>query len=132
MKPKYVTIRGFEKYTLQQIFNMSAAHLLTTRERSERPSGGCIYSGIGCAAAPFIRQSEHARCDRLSMDSSVANGSGWLDLQDANLVPSHFAQQIAALQGIHDHHPVRDWSAELQKFAIQYNLNTSVLSTGVS
>lgn len=57
-----ILIDGFAKLTPQQCFDISLAHV----RKNGKPSvalyvdgglKGCVYSGIGCAAAPFLTES---------------------------------------------------------------------------
>lgn len=78
----------------QEIFDRSCAHLL----KAGKPSlfeGKCVYSGTGCALAPFIPASERAKWDEC----------GELAGQPDFRIPGMFAihnQLLADLQTAHD------------------------------
>lgn len=49
-------IDGFEQLTPQQCFDMAARHVLRNGRPGVDAGGSCVYSGIGCAAAPFLTE----------------------------------------------------------------------------
>lgn len=93
-------IEGFESLTLQQLFDISARHVLANGRASYSThlngdglvvGGSCVYSGIGCAAAPFL--------------TPVARGwlkGRWEKLVAERLVPRHEWEFIQDLQDAHD------------------------------
>lgn len=85
----YATIPGFEKLTKQQLFDMAWKHVVKNGEPAVR-DGTCAYDGIGCAAAPFLK--EHERRYR----------GTWGQLVNSNVVPKHHAALIGRMQGCHD------------------------------
>ena len=125
---RYITIDGFESLTKQQMFDMSAKHVLANGRRSTN-DGGCIYSGIGCAAAPFIKLEYREDADRAEA------GSGWSFLHDADLVPGHNSGLVAAMQECHDsaHSAcfVGDFKKRMLEVAEWYNLSADVLKTNI-
>ena len=125
---QYITIEGFESLTKQQMFDMSAKHVLANGRRST-DAGGCVYSGIGCAAAPFIKPE-----DREAADSAEA-GSTWPFLCSANLVPGHNSGLVAAMQRCHDSADsngfVKDFKKRMREVAEWYNLSADVLKTNI-
>ena len=94
----YFTIPGFEKKSKQELFNMSLAHVRSTGQRSLNPSGGCCYSGIGCAASPFLLPEKRAEADAIADTSS----SDWDGLRDQNVVPYKNYKFVSQLQDCHD------------------------------
>ena len=54
---QYLTIPGFTKLSAQRLFDMSAEHVLKNGKPSLNANGTCTYGGIGCAAAPFLKES---------------------------------------------------------------------------
>lgn len=95
-----ILIDGFAKLTPQQCFDISLAHVRKNGKPSVKLSSdgsfyGCVYSGIGCAAAPFITKSAR---------KTIA-GSWWGVAAKASEVgePGHSnVDLIQALQGCHD------------------------------
>lgn len=100
MSTKRITIEGFEQLSKQQLFDMSLAHIRSTRKKSTQGSK-CVYSGPGCAAAPFIRPEFRAYADR-------RKGTTWDQLQEEGLVPSHEYVFVNSLQLCHDNSPRDD------------------------
>lgn len=95
-----IAISGFEQLSAQQAFDISARHLLsipgpsiTANEPSFSRKTTCDYAGVGCAAAPFIREEERARWD-------IKNKSWW-SLVD-RWVPDKHVALISDLQRVHD------------------------------
>lgn len=88
-------IPGFDNLTRQQMFDMSLAHIRTTRTQSVE-GHTCVYTGSGCAAAPFIEPESRA-----AMDYHAAR-TAWRDLVCEHDVSSHEADFVAALQHCHD------------------------------
>lgn len=96
---KFITIEGFEKLSKQELFDMAAKHVLKNGEPSLDSNGAvCLYGGIGCAAAPFIKQGEHNTADK----GNEHGETSWKSLFMADLVPEHFADFVMHLQGCHD------------------------------
>lgn len=89
-------IAGFDQLTLQQAFDISLAHLRTTRKQNMN-NGSCAYSGAGCAAAPFLsadsREAIHG-CD--------SDGNSWGILVHDNDLSYANRDLICDLQLIHD------------------------------
>ena len=85
-------IPGFTSLSKQQLFNMSAAHVIKNGKSSrDDRTGRCIYSGIGCAAAPF-----------LTKDARENLSAPWDSLCFSQQVPNHEADFILHLQRCHD------------------------------
>jgi len=119
---RLITIPGFTGLSIQQLFDLSARHILTTRKRSTNDEG-CTYSGCGCAAAPFLDPNE-----RLYADSY----GSWPGLVCEGLAPDHHASFIHKLQMCHDgaHNDatfMKDWAAEMRTLADRYKLDASIL-----
>jgi hypothetical protein len=95
-------IKGFESLSKQQMFDMSARHVLKNgrasykalkdHEGREMSSGTCVYSGIGCAAAPFLTPEARKKLIGRWEDGLVYGG----------LVPSYEAGFVQSLQDCHD------------------------------
>lgn len=122
--PNYMTIPGFEDMTAQQVFDMSAAHLLRQMVRSEKP-GACLYrSGeLACAAGVFLTDAGAEIAD--SMGGS--DGSPWDRVVAAKIAPSTNESLIGSLQAIHDFREPDEWRRALRLLAKEYNLNHAVL-----
>lgn len=92
----YITIDGFENLTKQEVFDIAYKHINTTKRKSVMPTGcrhsfsECVYSGSGCAAAPFIK--EECRSTRGS----------WSSLAFEGLVPDTNAVIVDHIQICHD------------------------------
>ena len=125
---QYITIEGFESLTKQQMFDMSAKYVLANGRRSTN-DGGCIYSGIGCAAAPFIKPEYREDADRAEA------GSSWSFLCSADLVPGHNSGLVSAMQQCHDSAGsacfVGDFKKRMLEVAKWFNLSADVLKTGI-
>jgi len=130
---KYATIPGFEQLTAQQVFDMSASHLLKQMEQSREPqvlpsapSGLCLYrneAGLKCAAGVFLTDAGAEECDAYD---NCGSGSGWGTLSDAGLVPNTNERLILHLQDTHDNHWPSEWRACLIRLAAEFGLDDSV------
>lgn len=115
----YSTIEGFEDLTPQQVFDISAKHLLTQSEKSMDFAGACLYdNGMGekCAAGVF-----------LTGDVSDYEGMGWYDLVNSGVAPPNNIDIISSLQEVHDTVDVPDWPQFLMAVADKYELSKEVL-----
>lgn len=132
----YLTIDGFEKLTQQEIFDMSVAHIASTRKKSVRlveadgeTGARCVYSGSGCGAAPFLRPECRKEADDI-YDSEWASAS-WSGLRGARLVPEHQMALVAYLQRCHDTSSedrfVAEWKEKMQVAASEFSLSTEKL-----
>lgn len=91
----YMTIDGFENLTPQQCFDMTVDHLFKTKRKSIRQdsnSQACLYTGSGCAAAPFLAKETIEDVDNSTWDLLVRDG----------IVPSTHEYLIYSLQQCHD------------------------------
>ena len=95
---KFITIDGFENLTKQQMFDMAAKHILTTKKKSVSEHGTCLYSGSGCAASVFIKPEFRKTADDFDYDS----GTGWATLAGEGLAPDHLTRFVVDLQVAHD------------------------------
>ena len=84
-------IPGFTELSKQQLFDMSAAHVIKNGKSSRNDGGFCVYSGIGCAAAPFLTE-----------DARENLTAAWNSLCFSKQVPDHEADFILHLQYCHD------------------------------
>ena len=119
---KYITIPGFEKLSKQELFDMSAAHICSTRQKSYGSVVGCSYAGSGCAAAPFIRPEHRQRADKYGT---------WARQVDLLLAPDHETSFVLALQCCHDFATERgffdDWKRNMCSLAERHGLSTAKL-----
>lgn len=96
MTNERIVIDGFESLTKQQAFDMAAKHVLKNGDPSinENDDGEttCTYGGIGCAAAPFLKESARARTPNKT----------WTSLAGDAIVPQHLTAFIGELQHAHD------------------------------
>jgi len=134
---KLVTIPNLTSLSKQELFDMSARHIIAQGKQSARyneGTGSCVYSGSGCAAAPFILPEMRA----------MADGFGaWRVLVREELAPSHEATFIRELQACHDNNAwdrskprnppaeptafLIGWRASMGRLAEKYNLNIAAL-----
>ena len=111
----YCTIDGFEKLTAQQVFDISAKHLLTQMEKSEGTDKVCRYRGTEgrmCAAGPFLKDESVHDCE----------GGIWVHLIEYKLVPSSNSELIQHLQWVHDCNGADSWKTLLKSTALRFNL----------
>jgi hypothetical protein len=122
MSAKHLTVEGFEQLTPQQMYDMSASHILSTGVKSE-VNGRCQYAGTGCALAPFIKPEYREQADSL----------GPIDM----VVQQAFAPEVnlPLLQDLayaHDRtHPgetfMAEWKMFMRKLARKHSLSDEVL-----
>lgn len=98
----FKVIDGFETLTMQQAFDMAAAHIGKTGKKSMRygdsstcPVPMCCYSDSGCNASVFIKPEFHGELDFLE-------DPGWEHLVYNGHVPNHLSSFIPQLQNAHD------------------------------
>ena len=120
------TIDGFEKLSKQELFDMSVAHIGTTRRKSLSVTGtSCTYGGSGCAAAPFLKPEYREKAD------GEARGTGWGTLAFGKLVSDHEAQFVRRLQGCHDYaiadNFIHEWKEQMTDLAAMFGLSTEKL-----
>lgn len=121
---EYITIFNFERLSKQELFDMSAKHLLQTRRRStSNNTDACVYSGSGCGAAPFIRATMHSTADYYG---------SWHGLCSVRKAPTHECDFVQQLQDAHDGADDGDsfittWKPRMIKLAQKFDLSTAVL-----
>lgn len=128
---------GSPSMTEQDVFNMSARHILKTGVPSKNANGGCIYSGSGCGASPFLKKGWRTDADGLV----TSTGASWYRLADTGRVSKNHGKLISLLQGCHDgaarqNRNINTSFMELWKFAMieladKYNLSTAVFDEEV-
>ena len=132
----YITIPGFEKLTQQEMFDISARHILATGKPSvNEGSTLCVYAGSGCAAAPFIREDQREIADGLDTSGW---GTGWQWLSNDGHVPKHEDDFVVRLQLCHDDNAatvsseedfnfMELWEDSMRILAAEHGLSTAVL-----
>jgi hypothetical protein len=103
MSTKYWTIDGFENLTREEIIRISVAHVLKNGKKSVK-GDRCMYGGIGCAAAPFLKEQYRASADG-RLEGSSKYGNSWRILELKGYVPHHEANIVRMLQSCHDNAP---------------------------
>jgi len=119
---KYATIPGFENMTAQQVFDMSASHLLKQMGRSQSDSEACLYrgpNGLKCAAGVFLTD-EGAE----AADNSCENT--WGGVVARRIAPPENESLIESLQNIHDYRRIDTWREQLKLLAECEGLDDSV------
>ena len=135
------TIDGFETLTAQQIFDMSAKHILSTGKPS-MVNNTCVYSGSGCGASIFLKEESRPVMDNIMNDDN--NSSGWVTLTAHQHVSPHQSGLVMDLQNAHDNAAqyvsprqsglvmdldeafMTHWKRRMFSIANQYGLNTDV------
>ena len=118
------TIDGFDQLSQQQMFDMSAKHILATREKSYNGmTRFCTYSGIGCGASVFLNEGAKTSAD--------VRGA-WCDLVTAKLVSPHNSNFVNFLQEAHDSASVdnfmNEWKTAMFVLGNEYGLDVSILN----
>lgn len=109
----FITIDGFEDMSAQEIFDISAGHLLGQMRKSQDEEGTCRYrgpEGLMCAAGPFLDGNKIS-------PGKLVEGMSWLSLLSLGHVPEEHADLVSRLQAIHDGHMPRLWHKLLRKEA---------------
>lgn len=114
MQNEYITIDGFENLSEQEIFDISLTHVRKNGTPSvtfRHGTFGCIYSGIGCAAAPFIKLEYRETADD--------TGGAWGELLQNKMVPNNNFIFMSKIQNAHDSAAVTKMDGE--KFIKLFN-----------
>lgn len=119
----YLTIPGFQDMSAQEVFDMSARHLLKQMQRSES-SSTCLYrsGNLACAAGVFLTDAGAEAADSLS----GPQGSPWDMVVQNELAPVTNVQLICELQSVHDYNDPIAWKEKLMDVAKDFNLNDAV------
>lgn len=112
--------------TLQEIFTISATHLLKQRERSEHDTGMCAYrgqNGLMCAVGVLIPDSCYSpHLEGLPATDPEVMGAlvsaGVID----STTPCAQLSLLSELQVIHDNFGPETWESHLQDLANAYGL----------
>lgn len=126
--------------TPQEIFNISATHLLTQNARSrgsypardskthEIISGalieGCMYRGENgrkCAIGPLIPDDKYD-------ERMEGRGANHELVQEATGISLEHRRLLDSLQNVHDGFPVEDWRVALVNVAHKFHLNYDVVT----
>jgi hypothetical protein len=134
MSDRLLTIPGFESLSRQELFDISVAHIASTRKASLGTIPGesgdrCVYSGIGCAAAPFLREECREKADTVG---------SWGILTWEKYAPEVNRDLVKELQNCHDAawdknapDPDRtfmlEWKRRMGYVAQNYGLDTTKL-----
>jgi hypothetical protein len=115
--------------TLQELFDVSAAHLLKQRARSVSPSGRCLYrgpNGTMCAVGVLISDDNY----NLRLEGrGVGHEAVLRALRDSGC-PTHHAAVVllADLQRLHDTVEEIDlWPVRLTQLAGRHGLRTDAI-----
>lgn len=124
---RYITIKGFAQMAPQQVLEMSVRHVAANGKPSVNESGQCVYSGIGCAAAPFIQPAKRAG----------AEFKNWTGLASQHRIPYIHALLVGRLQDAHDtaYHNTRpsgeyflpEFFTRAREVALDYRLDGSFI-----
>ena len=104
-----------KRMTGQEVFNMSANHLLKQNEMCSTDDDGCLYrddNGNKCAAGVFLSDDEGYRFNV---------GLGWINVAQSLGQTEHDAL-ICDLQNIHDDNHVDIWPELLKNLAEKVGL----------
>ena len=116
-----ITVDNLETASAQEVFDQTARHLLTQKQRSESELG-CAYRGAEnrqCAAGPLIPGKKY---------DYAMEGVGWRSLTERYGFPAHHSRLISELQSVHDFYEPHEWKECLGKLAESLDLSSAVLS----
>jgi len=135
-----VTIPALHTLSKQELFDMSARHILSTGKPSlEKLSVDsalyrCVYSGSGCAAAPFIREEERmwvnpigawaALVQRGKVDANVSYGANEFISQ---LQKCHDRNAFGKEQGGASASFLINWEQDMRLLGLEHGLSLEVL-----
>ena len=94
-KMNYKNIPELETMSAQEVFDKALNHVKSTGKASVNKNGFCCYSGIGCAASPFLIKSYKKNAD-------ARKNKTWWDLVATSTVTSKHDLLIIEIQGAHD------------------------------
>lgn len=86
-------VDGFDTLTPEQVVDLAYAHIHKTLRKSANASGNCMYSGLGCAAAPFVKPEKRNNVDAYG---------GWRNLVSSKKLSEANMDLIVAVQTCHD------------------------------
>jgi hypothetical protein len=113
-------------YTLQDIFNISATHLLKQQEKSIYQNG-CLYrgpNGLQCAAGPFVKDG----CPEGRSFHTVVKSNPEYIVDEFPKDNFEALTLISKLQSIHDHRSVKRWKIALTNLARDSQLKDTALT----
>lgn len=117
------TFERNQTMTAQDMFDISATHLLTQGRRSVETSERCRYrhpNGDMCAFGPFIPEDRYNR----AMEGQSCISS---DLWKATGLPNGLRELALRLQHCHDDGLVEEWPMRLAVIAKQFGLSPAVV-----
>lgn len=127
MNTQFWTIPGFDNMSKQELFDMSVAHIASTRQKSMNGTE-CCYGGSGCAAACFLQPEKRDAADR---ERNWGKSSSWNSLAELQRVPAHERELVCALQRAHDNSDnlafMPEWKSRMLVVAKNYGLSTDKL-----
>jgi hypothetical protein len=117
-------IRKIYDYSLQEVFNFVAGHLLWQQHKSKRRGAGCAYYGengsrcaVGCLIPedlyPLVKEGEGVTelCQRINVPC-------WVTFNK----PTRVIELLEELQQLHDHKRPDEWRRCLNAVAWQFGL----------
>lgn len=122
-----ISLNTLNEFSIQDIFDYAATHLLTQNEVSRSKHGGCDYRnpcGLKCVVGAFTSDDEY---------NSEYEGMVWRDL--STTMKLHVTDDrhdlMRRLQIIHDTRAPNDWPAALTMLAEDCKLNTAVINAHI-
>jgi hypothetical protein len=126
----YLTIPSFKSMSAQEVFDMSAGHLLKQGKQCQDDTETCLYrgeNGMACAAGVFLTDEGAKAADNpKEMLGHSCPTAGWEHLVFLEAVPCKHVELIRALQGIHDYILPSGWKTRLSELADRENLSDAV------
>lgn len=120
---KRVTLKHIEDFTLQEIFDKVAGHLLKQKRKAEN-AGQCLYTMVEdhkvytCAVGCLIPKADYKKSieGRSSADAyNIITGKSLYNYGERK-------DLLSALQTCHDSRAVSHWRGELELIAERYKL----------
>jgi hypothetical protein len=119
------TIDTLDQFSLQEIFEFVAKHLLTQKEPALDESGDCVYRGennlkcaVGCLIPDSLYRSEIEYVSFSYLNSFFPSISNY---------PQKCRNLVCSLQDIHDGQNTESWYEQICILAESYELDTTSL-----
>ena len=115
-----ITLINMTEYTLQEVFDVVATHLLTQNKKSQDSHGQCLYkgpNGLHCAVGVLIPDElycSYIEGGGISEAISYALSAG---IVSPNREYRPYIKLLHDLQSIHDEYSHETWATELQRTA---------------
>lgn len=111
-----ITLKTLPQATAQEVYDQVKEHLLQQGQRAVNDLGECQYRAgdLKCAAGCLIADDEY---------DPDFEGRSWANMVITGKAPNSHVALIVNLQLVHDHSPVEEWSQQLARVALRYNLN---------